>query len=60
MTNYYRLTLIHTCYLSLVPEIAMSLCQYFSESLVNGKNKYTSCGLIRDLTVETASTSRHI
>lgn len=32
----------------------------FSESLVNSKNKYSSCDLIRDFTVETASTSRHI
>jgi hypothetical protein len=32
----------------------------FSESLVSGKNKYTSCKLIGDFTFETASTSRHI
>lgn len=32
----------------------------FSESLANGKNKCTSCDLIRDFTVETASKSRHI
>lgn len=34
--------------------------QYFSKSLVNSKNKHSSCDFIRDLTVETASKSRHI
>lgn len=33
----------------------MSLCQDFSKSLVNSKNKYSSCDLIRDFTVATAS-----
>lgn len=32
----------------------------YSESLVNGKNKYSSRDLIRDFTVKTASQSRHV
>lgn len=59
-TNSYELALIYSsCFF-------ISLCHnhvimpVFSESLVNGNNKYSSHDLIRDFTVETASKSRHI